>query len=100
MTEGARRGAAGTVRRAYHNGALEYNFGIYETIANMYSTAAVESGTATHTWRIAPDIKARSGINAGTGWVVLEQKTAGQTSWANPTGNATRESLPKLLPLR
>lgn len=58
---------------------IEWQLGLYETMANIYSTAAVASGIATHTWRIAPDIKACTALNAGAGWTTLAQQTTGQT---------------------
>ncbi|WP_165170719.1 hypothetical protein [Adlercreutzia sp. ZJ242] len=57
---------------------VEWNLGLYETLVNMYSTATVEETEATHLWRIAPDISACTGINAGAGWTALDQKTTGQ----------------------
>lgn len=56
---------------------IEYQLGLYETVCNMYSTATVVDGVATHVWRIAPDVAACSGINAGGGWDTLATQTSG-----------------------
>ena len=58
---------------------VEWQLGLYEVVHNMFSTAVVdEDGTATHTWRVAPDVSDCSGIGASaTGWTVLQQITEG-----------------------
>lgn len=58
---------------------VEWQLGLYEVVHNMFSMAVVdEDGTATHTWRVAPDVSGCSGIGASaTGWTVLQQVTEG-----------------------
>ncbi|MRX82263.1 hypothetical protein [Eggerthella guodeyinii] len=55
----------------------EWQLGLYEVACDMYSTATVADGVATHTWRIAADVDACTGINAGNGWVTLDTHTSG-----------------------
>lgn len=58
---------------------VEWQLGLYEVVHNMFSMAVVdEDGTATHAWRVAPDVSDCSGIGASaTGWTVLQQVTEG-----------------------
>lgn len=58
----------------------EWQLGLYETLCDMHSVATVDdAGVATHTWYIAPDVSATSGINTGAGWEALATQTSGKT---------------------
>lgn len=67
-------------RMPYKFQNVEWNLGLYETLCDMYSVATLDGTVNTHLWYIAPDVSACSGINTGTGWTALAQKTAGNNN--------------------
>ena len=56
---------------------IELELGVYEVVCNMYSNAVVSDGVALHTWWIAPNVSACTGINKAAGWEALAQQTEG-----------------------
>ena len=59
---------------------VEWELGLYETICNMFSTSVNADGKNTHTFHIAPDVSACTGVNHGAGWTDLEQTTVGNNN--------------------
>jgi len=79
-TYGARTTAALTNgREPFRFQNCEFMMGIFETVCNMWSRAVVASGSATHTWYVAPDLSACTGVNDGAGWTALSKTTVGGT---------------------
>lgn len=62
---------------------VEWELGLYETLSNMYSTAVSANGQNTHTYHIAPNIKACTALDAGTGWSDLACTVTGaNNTWS------------------